>query len=32
VLEGLQDGDRIFKELPPGQKLDDILKGKGKGN
>ncbi len=32
VLEGLQNGDRIFKELPPGQKLDEILKGKGKGN
>jgi HlyD family secretion protein len=27
VVEGLGDGDRIFKELPPGQTLDKILKG-----
>jgi HlyD family secretion protein len=26
VLEGLSPGDRFFKELPPGQKLEDILK------
>jgi HlyD family secretion protein len=30
VLQGLQTGDRIFKELPPGKKLDDVLKGDGK--
>jgi HlyD family secretion protein len=26
ILAGLTAGDRIFKELPPGQKLEDILK------
>jgi HlyD family secretion protein len=26
VLKGVEPGDRIFKELPPGMKLDDILK------
>jgi HlyD family secretion protein len=26
VLKGVEPGDRIFKELPPGMKLDDIIK------
>jgi HlyD family secretion protein len=26
VLKGIEPGDRIFKELPPGMKLDEILK------
>jgi HlyD family secretion protein len=28
VLKGLQTGDRVFIELPKGQKLEDIFKGK----
>jgi HlyD family secretion protein len=27
VLEGLQEGERVFVQLPEGQKLDQILKG-----
>ncbi len=26
VLKGVEPGERIFKELPPGMKLDDIIK------
>ncbi len=29
ILEGLSAGDRIFKELPPGKKLEDVLKASG---
>lgn len=32
VLEGLQPGERVFVELPPGQKLDDIIKGMEQSN
>jgi HlyD family secretion protein len=33
VLKGVAPGDRIFKELPPGMKLEDILKaGKDQSN
>lgn len=27
ILEGLQEGDRVYTELPEGQKLDDIIRG-----
>jgi HlyD family secretion protein len=29
ILAGLSAGDRIFKELPPGKKLEDVLKASG---
>ena len=28
ILEGVKAGDRIFVELPEGQKLDDIIKNR----
>jgi len=27
ILEGLQEGDRVYTELPEGQKLDDVIRG-----